>query len=613
MSRAATGLCLLALTACSVLGSKPPPAQPGFDPAESGATRTYLSISALREDKTDLAGALAAADKAHDAQPRSREAALRRAELLLALDHRDGVGPRTQEAREILAHAADDSTSLPAQARLAWNDGHLDDAAALLQRAAEAKPDVAHPQCLLAELRVEQGDADGARTAAERALAVDAHATCARRARARARLALGDAHGAVEDARAVLRASTDEVEARLILAEAYDVQGQVQPSISALEVVPARQRTTPIRVALARRELAAGRTDLARPLLEEALATAPGDASVLDLALALDLAATQDERGKRLGESIERLDAAAAAHPQNAGIARVRGTALAAAGRPEEAEASFARAIALDPDDVATYAPLADALLAKRSREQATARALELGLGPGPTQILVGTIDRDKGDAARAQQRFEEALRDPAVPTASRVALSMALASGGKGGSLERAVALAREAHAARPQDPYPSDALGLALLLSGKAHDAIAPLTAALDGWPPGVDAGEVRYHLALAYERAGDRDLAHAQATAAVNAAETHKPDPSWARDARQLAARVAPKPLREAATPSPSVSDAASASAQGPPPLDAAAPDTPQAPHPTSSPSVPAPSTPSLPSPPPPAAPESTPKAP
>ena len=598
MNRAATGLALLALTACAALRSTPPAPEPGFDAAESGAARTFLALSALREDKTDLAGALAATDKALAQQPRSRAAALRRAELLLALDHRDGAGARTQEARAILARASDDKTSLPAQARLAWNEGHRDDATALLQRAADAEPGSAHVQCLLAELLLEQGDAKGAVAAAERALAIDPQSLSAHRARARARLALADAQGAADDAHRVVRASPDEADGRQLLADALDLQGKLAESIDTLEMLPARERTTSIRVALARRELAAGRTALARPLLEEALAAAPGDARVLELALALDLAAPSSERGARLGESLERLDAAAAAHPEDAAVARVRGEALAAAGRRDEAEASFARAIQLDPDDIATYAPFASSLLARRNAEQAVARALELGLAPAPTQLLVGAIREASGDRARGFEAYEAALRAEGAPNASRIAVALGLAASGKAGSLERAAALAREAHAARPGDPFAADALGLVLLASRKPHEAIGPLGVAVGSWPPGPDAGEVRYHLALAYEGDGDPTAAEAQARTAAATAPPRKPEPSWARDARQMVARLAPKSqklsLSQTAS-TPASSDAESAAAPSPPPSDEAAKAPAPEPSPTPLATEPAPKTP------------------
>src|SRR5262249_58735502 len=73
---------------------------------------------------------------------------------------------------------------------------------------------------------------------------------------------------------------------------------------------------------------------------------------------------------------------------------------------------------------------------------------------------------------------------------------------------------------------------------------EAIDPLRAALAAWPPGADSGEVRYHLALAYERAGELAMAEANARAAVASAAKHSPEPSWLRDARQMAARLAPK---------------------------------------------------------------------
>jgi tetratricopeptide (TPR) repeat protein len=282
----------------------------------------------------------------------------------------------------------------------------------------------------------------------------------------------------------------------------------------------------------------------------------------LALWLALDLAAPVSERGARLGESIERLDAAAAAHPQDAGLARVRGGALAAAGRPAEAEASFARAIVLDPDDIASYAALADALLAKRSVEQAVARAGELGLGPGATHQLVGAIYDARGDRVRALDAYGVALREQPASVPARISLAMVLAASDKAEQRAQALALAREAHAARPRDPFAAEALGLVLLRSGKAGEAVDPLRLALADWPPGSDAGEVRYHLALAYERTGQRTLAEAHARAAASSAAKRKPQPSWAGDARQLAARLAPKEKPATASPTAS-SDRAGAS--------------------------------------------------
>jgi len=231
----------LSLSACAVLSPKRPAPAPGFDAAETGASRTFLALSALREDKSDLPGALAAADKALAQQPRSRTAALRRAELLFALDHQAGANARSQEAREILdrAGAPDDANALVAQARLAWNEGRRDDALGLLRRAADADPHVPHPQCLIAVLVIEGGDAKGALAAAERALDVDSSSLCARRERARARLVLGNFRGAIEDARGVLRESGSEVDGRVLLANALERDGRTDDALRELAVLPA--------------------------------------------------------------------------------------------------------------------------------------------------------------------------------------------------------------------------------------------------------------------------------------------------------------------------------------------------------------------------------------
>jgi predicted Zn-dependent protease len=231
----------LSLSACAVLSPKPPAPAPGFDAAEAGASRTFLALSALREDKSDLPGALTAADKALAQQPRSRAAALRRAELLLAVDHQTGTNARSQEARETIdrAGAPEDGNALLAKARLAWNEGRRDDALALLRRASDALPQTAHPQCLIAVLVIEGGDAKGALAAAERALDVDGSSLCARRERARARLVLGNFRGAIEDTHGVLRESGDEVDARVLLATALERDGRTDDALRELAVLPA--------------------------------------------------------------------------------------------------------------------------------------------------------------------------------------------------------------------------------------------------------------------------------------------------------------------------------------------------------------------------------------
>ena len=542
---AAAAVALLALSACAYF-QKPPPPAPGFDASESGAAKTFLALSAMREDKGDLAGALQVVDKALANQPHSRAAALRRAELLLALDRRAHSSTHAPEAREIIDRAAaaapgaDDPNLVMAQARLAWNEGRRDDAIAML-RGADALPAA---QCMLAAILLEQGDAPGALAAAERALQLDPASISAHRERARTRLALADAAGAADDAHEALRASPDEADARILLAGALERQGRGADAIRALEVLPADGRTPATRVALARLQLAAGHADLARPLLEEAAGGAPQDAAVLEALLALDRSAPMPERASRLGDSLARLDSAAAARPDDAQLARVHGEALAAAGRPAEAEASFARAIQLDADDISLYGPLAEALVAKRSREQALARAIQLGLGPGPAHHLIGAIYEAQGDRARALDAYADALRDDPAPVASRIAVALGLSSSKDAKNLERALALAREARAARPCDRYAVHALGVVLLLRGQTADALDPLRAAVGAWPVDApDLGEVRYHLALAYEKSGQRDAAHELAQAAADSAAKARPEPAWARDARALAARVAP----------------------------------------------------------------------
>jgi tetratricopeptide (TPR) repeat protein len=535
----------VAVAGCASLRPKPPGEAPAESAAESGSVRTYLSLAEMREDGGDWAGALAVVDKALAQSPGNQTLLERRAQLLLLRAGDEDAPELREEARAIVAGLgeADDAEARATIAWLEFEDGRHDDALAAAHAAADAAPDSARMQVILSHLLYRNGDYAGAKRAAERAVELAPRSGAALRQRARTRLAVADLPTAEGDARDVLRAHPYDVASSLILADAQLRQGNAKGARSTLALVPPARRTPAVLVALAQLEIAAGNAAEGRTLLQEAVAARPNDPAVHETLVALDI------REGRAGESVARLDAAVAARPDDAELHRLRGVALGADRRDSEAAASFARSLALDPNELDTYLALVEFLRTRTQSSETERRAAELGIGAGPTFFTIGLLREASGDRSGARAHFQKALEaDPSLVVAG-CALAASLAASGE--NLDQALALARAARAARPGDPSVADTLGLVHLRRGQSAVALEVLGDAVGTesvWSPRF-AMEV-FHASMAFEASGDRESARRTAEIALAVTGDRKPEPAWAGNARAIIARSkpAPKPAAE-----------------------------------------------------------------
>jgi tetratricopeptide (TPR) repeat protein len=541
---AAAALLVASLVACAgfpMRRSAEPEAEAiVFDAADSNTTRTYLALAAMREDSADWTGALARVDKALAHQPRSRGALLRRAELLaLATPDSD-----LDEVREILAAAEDeDAEALAARGLLAAAEGDGDAAAENARRAGDAGADATRVYWIAARLLTLHGDANAALPLAERAVELDAKSGAARRERARARLRSGDFDGTRDDLELQIRVHPEDAESRGIQADLLRRVGADDFARDALEAIAASRRDAGAQALLGRIALEQGELDAARATLDPAAAAHPTHAGVQAALCALDA------RERRADACVQRLDAAVAAAPEDVALVRIRARALGETRRNDEAATAFARAVALDPDATETLQAIVAWIGAAADGE---ARIAALGLAPAPTQIAIGMLRETRGDRAGAVASHEKALAaNPASPLA-RASLARALAAQGQ--SLDRAVSLAREARAARPNDPDFAWALGLAHLRRGQEKSAIESLGGAAGTYPverPGFP--ELIWNAAQALDRAGDRSAAAHTADMALALAKHHGPQTApWMASARALNAKPAAAKTASATTP-------------------------------------------------------------
>jgi len=179
------------------------------------------------------------------------------------------------------------------------------------------------------------------------------------------------------------------------------------------------------------------------------------------------------------------LEPVAAADPADAHTRRLLARALAADGRVEEAAQRLDEAAALAGDDPELAFLLgSDYLWLKRPAPAERLFARVRAARPlAQTHVLIGRAYRDAGEYDRARAELQAALAaDPAARRAHYYLGMVALADARTGADrLDRAILEFREELKRAPEDAAANDQLGLALLETGQAEEALPALQAAV------------------------------------------------------------------------------------------------------------------------------------
>ncbi len=516
------------------------------DPADP---QPYLLLSSYRGRQGDQEGALEAAEAALRASPDHVRSKLRKAELLVDIGYREEDRSRIAQGRAIvsavLARDEANPEALFVKAKIDLAEAELDAAAAALRRAIEARPDWAQAHFLLGSTFLLQGDRTAARAEISRALELDAELVEAQRVLARVHASLGDHDLAVETGRRVLRRKPDDVSMHILVAQSLLRQDKVDEALAELEAIPEEKRDDEAHYALGRLFSKQRNWETARYHLT--LAYEPESPRYEVLRALFDL----DVREGRLVESAERIEAALAVKPDDAGLNRLSGEVLLYSGKKAEAEAAFRRAIELDPNDLAGYQNLAR-YLAITGRPQEVLETYESALArkpdSGTLQLVVGTLYEMQSKNQEAMAHYEEAIRlDPDLGVARN---NLAYLLTEEGGDLDRALELAQEAKALLPDNPNAADTLGWVLYKKELPSAAIGYLKEAESGMDAKeVELALVRYHLALAYEANGETEQARQTLVRAIRDLDAilqgesgeKRPDPDWAAPIREMQGRL------------------------------------------------------------------------
>ena len=434
-------------------------------------------LAAIDAERGALAPALAGVDEVLREQPQDDEARLLRAQIHLS---QYDVAAALADARLVVQHRASWAPGWQALARAELADGDVPSALDALRAAAVSSPGDPAITLELARALAESGQAAQAQALLE----------------------------------PLVGAQPQNLPAQRALIETYLQRSELDAATRAVQVL---ERLTPTRALapyLAARIELAGRHDAAaRADLERALVREPRD---LDALVAwVDLEA-------RLGHAdraIARLEALLAGHSHDAPVHDLLGQVYLAQKDYGAAERELQRATEAAPAWVSPYRNLALAQAASGAPEQALATYQRALAACGPEPSLLTDLAAFYERAGRVEDAIREYelldRRTPGRPLVARNLALMLVTYRHDAASLERARALT--ASFAGSDDPLLLDAAGWVAYKRGDSATALALLRRASVRAPASA---ALSYHLAKAELAAGQREQARAHLVAAIEA---------------------------------------------------------------------------------------------
>ncbi len=240
------------------------------------------------------------------------------------------------------------------------------------------------------------------------------------------------------------------------------------------------------------RQAKAGNVDLGEPSSEALLR------SIGDRMIAAD----------RARDAYDLVSASVTKHPDSAQLREIQGLVLLRLGRDGEAQASFQKALEIDPNYGRAKAGLGG--LAAKAGD--VPRALVLfeeasKASPGDTApaYAAAQLTLSSGDVAGARARLEEIVKRDAGHAGARNDLAW-LMSQPPNPDLDRALAFAEEAHQI-DGSPEITDTLAWVHMQRGQNERAVELFQQAIEQRP---ESQSIRYHLGIALGRQGERQRA-------------------------------------------------------------------------------------------------------
>ena len=423
---------------------------------------------------------------------------------------------RTDDAAKVLEQALKkdhrDLDALVQHAELSIGSHKYDDAERDLNSVLQLEPDSAPMHYLLGKVHQARGQALSYRQELSRAVELDPFLLNARLELAQSFIAGHDPKGALDllDATPTLQKTMPAVIAQRNWA--LWAGGDMDQMRKGIDAGLAKGRSTDLLLQDALWKLRTGGSPAAaRALLVEALKIDPTDIR------ALSALQQSYELQKQTAQAVGIVKEYAARVPQSAPVQDFLGSLLLSRGDRAGARAAFQAAKADAPHSVQADLALVQVDVADGKLDDAQRRLQGvLSADPGNTtaHLWLSNIEIAKGDHRKASEQLRAVLvTEPDNPQALNN-LAYLLAENGNRNQLTEALKYAQRAKELAPDTPAYSDTLGWVLYQQGLYASAIREFESATARRPDAVS----KYHLAMAYAKAGDGSRARAELEAAL-----------------------------------------------------------------------------------------------
>jgi tetratricopeptide (TPR) repeat protein len=427
--------------------------------------------------------------------------------------------PRKKTIDAILAERPNYAPARLLKAELLVSQRRYRDALPVLEALIAEEPDSARAHYFKALAHLGMGERKLARSALKKSIELAPRQPRPRLMMAEMNLAERDLDGAEREAREVLAVQAGNYRATLILGNVALIRKDTAAAEKHYEALIQNDPRNPeghFRMGLLRN--VAGDSQAALNHFDQALALDP---AMLE---AFRQSARILGRQKRFGDIVARCDGHMAEVGDNprakAVLQSLKGDALQAMGRYDEAETLYRQAMAADSDFMPPYYALAGMHMRRNQTEKAIAQ-YEAALAQNPKQpglhTILATIYDQLSKTDMSEKHYRMALEiDPEfAPAANNLAYLLAQ----KNQHLDEALNYARIAKEKFPDDPAVMDTMGFVYLRKGLIDSAILELegsAAKLENNPT------VRYHLGLAYHLKGEPQKARAELQAALSSGQ-------------------------------------------------------------------------------------------
>lgn len=375
----------------------------------------------------------------------------------------------------------------------------------------EKHPNSAAAFFILARVQAARFQPQAAIAAYQSVLQLNPRASDAKLAIARLQLAAGSKDASVSLAQETLGADPKNPDARLVLISGLLARGELQRAEKEIQALTARFPDAPA-VHLQTGRLMAMQKNFAgaRQHFERLLQLQPDSTEGFAGIVALDLI------GKQYAQVRAAMDARLTLHPMDPALLMLGARAAIAMGDLNVAEERLRRVIELQPAQLAAYASLAQLYVKLGRLDKALTEFDQLAnreSQPVSALTMAGIILDGQGKTAEAQERYERALQ--ADPQAAVAANNLAWIYSQSGSKLDAALQLAKTAYGKLPDTPEVSHTLGVVYYKKDLLPDAIRTLKATVALNPT---TAIYRFHLGMAYAKAGDALEATQQLTRAL-----------------------------------------------------------------------------------------------